>query len=230
MSTNISDDEKKQFDEKIIRLDSQLKTYNSYANKDFLYNTIDICLNEVFIINRIINGTTINTTITLKNALNNFINNQTNVASTYYYDTLIASLNIMQDFIIYVYPIFQNVDRVNCKFRYLAIIDDGTVIADSSKKNNIFGKGATAITTGSADPLSNLYISNIISSNGSGYLGKAINENHHSRPEMLFALFNTYGYCKRYSTSIKSKLYYIAKRLGGLQEENIGMLRFSIQI
>jgi len=206
---------------------------NPFVNKRFLDVAMNTYINQICDINTTINGNIINKTITVYDAIKDFLNNQTNVSDTYYYDTLIGALNYAQDKIIETDPIILGGStRTKFNFRYLVTSDDGTVIADSSKTNNIFGMSAKPITTNSSDPLNNLYISSIISSNGSGFLGKAINENHHSRPELLYSLINNsgIGYCRRYSSSIKAKLYYICKRIGGTSEENLGSLRLSIQV
>jgi len=60
--------------------------------------------------------------------------------------------------------------------------------------------------------------------------GNNINENHHTRPEMLTALFKDsgVGFSRRYSTSSSADLYYMAQRVGISLEENQGAIRISI--
>jgi hypothetical protein len=120
------------------------------------------------------------------------------------YNNLINKLNAAQDAIV-------NSDmsgnlggstRTQYKLRYLITLDDGTVVADSSKSNNTFAN----------------------------FKDKKINENHHSRPEMILAMFSPsgVGYSNRYSSSVNAKLLYLANRVGISVHENMGAVRLSV--
>ena len=60
--------------------------------------------------------------------------------------------------------------------------------------------------------------------------GNQINENHHTRPEILGALFKESGiaFCKRYSSTTSSVNYYMAQRLGFSSEDNSGAIRVNV--
>jgi len=60
--------------------------------------------------------------------------------------------------------------------------------------------------------------------------GNQINENHHTRPEILGALFKESGiaFCKRYSSTTSSVNFYMAQRLGMSSEDNVGAIRINV--
>ena len=120
------------------------------------------------------------------------------------YNKLIEELNNAQDAIVMA-DISNNLggtSRTQYKLRYLIALDDGTVIADSSRATNTF----------------------------TNFRAKTINENHHSRPEMLMSLLSTsgVGYANRYSSSVNAKLLYLSNRIGIMAQDNVGTVRLSV--
>jgi hypothetical protein len=136
----------------------------------------------------------------------------------------------------------------------LATIDDGSVCFDSTKalqttagiitnltssnRGNTFINYSKKISlvsplwssTNSAsftDSASNI-VTYVIGTAG----GNNINENHHTRPELLSALFKDsgVGFSKRYSTTSSANLYYMAQRIGIASEENQGAIRISVPV
>jgi len=118
------------------------------------------------------------------------------------YNSMLTALNAAQDNLTQIYPPMAGASRTSHKLRFLVTSDDGTVVADSSKSNNTFAN----------------------------YNSKSINENHHSRPEMLVALLSNsgVGYSERYSSSVSANLVYLASRIGTSTSVNDGTIRLSI--
>jgi hypothetical protein len=60
--------------------------------------------------------------------------------------------------------------------------------------------------------------------------GNGVNENHHTRPEMLLALFSntSTGSASRWSSSTKTVNLYLAQRLGFGPESNFGCVRVNV--
>ena len=119
-------------------------------------------------------------TLTVSNYLNSFLSNQTENN----YVNLITAIYCAHYYICYSsgYDI-SNLDNQyssstsnisSYKFRFLFVLDDGTILCDSSKLFNFWGTKATTDTN-----------SGLVTANGTGFQGKAINENHHSRPEEI---------------------------------------------
>jgi len=110
--------------------------------------------------------------------------------------------------------------------RLLLTIDDGSVAIDTSKSASVhvwenFSNKIKISATGSTGGI------NFTAGSAGGNL---INENHHSRPEMLQALLSKdgNGFSKRYSSSIKAKFVYYAVRMGLTLEDADGILRISV--
>jgi hypothetical protein len=110
--------------------------------------------------------------------------------------------------------------------RFLLTIDDGSVAIDTSKSVSVhvwdnFNNKIKISATGSTGGIN-------FTAGSAG--GNSINENHHTRPEMLQALLSKdgNGFSKRYSSSIKSKLVYYAVRIGQTLEDADGIVRISI--
>ena len=86
----------------------------------------------------------------------------------------------------------------------MLILDDGTVIFDSTK-----------------GPAGNTYAS---------YKNKTVNsDNHNTRPEVLNAVLSSsgVGVAARFSSSSGSELKYLAQRMGEAPQRNLGTLRVS---
>ena len=62
--------------------------------------------------------------------------------------------------------------------------------------------------------------------------GNAINENHHTRPEILLALFSNtgIGFAQRWSSSTRANNLYIAQRIGTNPENNQGTIRLNVPV
>jgi hypothetical protein len=62
--------------------------------------------------------------------------------------------------------------------------------------------------------------------------GNGINENHHTRPEILLALFSNtgVGYAQRWSSSSRTNNIYIAQRIGVAPESNQGTIRLNVPV
>ena len=134
------------------------------------------------------------------------------------------------------------------------IMDTGKCTFDTTNDNNQIICLISSTTTGSGAPLGNTYInfSKKILINSTAYSGSAdntnntavsgvtfvygtaggnsVNENHHSRPEFLSALFQDAGiaYAKRFSSSTSTVNFYIANRFGLSSEENLGTIRLNV--
>jgi len=144
--------------------------------------------------------------------------------------------------------------------RLMFVMDDGTPILDTGKctlsannANQIVSLLSSA-TTASGAPLGNSFINfakkifiastaysgsaNNTDVNGSETLvygtagGNSINENHHTRPEFLGALFKDSGiaFSKRYSSSVAVQNLYMAQRFGVGSEENLGAVRLNVPV
>jgi len=94
-------------------------------------------------------------------------------------------------------------DLSNNGLKIQLILDDGTVILDTGKLD--------------------------ASNNAPDYGKKAINENHHSRPEYLQAMLSSSGVgsALRYSSTNAYSYQYYAVRLGNSPQNNIGALRIA---
>jgi hypothetical protein len=144
--------------------------------------------------------------------------------------------------------------------RLMFLMDDGTPILDTGKctfaqdNTNQIVSLLSSKTTISGAPLGNSFInfakkiliastaySGSISNsivNGNETLvygtagGNSINENHHTRPEFLGALFKDSGvaFAKRFSSSTTSQNLYMAQRFGIGSEENLGAIRINVPV
>jgi len=144
--------------------------------------------------------------------------------------------------------------------RLMFIMDDGTPILDTGKcvftaSNTNQIKSLLGDSSPSKTPrLGNTYINfskkiavastaysgstNNTIENGTDTIvygtagGNSVNENHHTRPEFLGALFKDSGvaFAKRYSSSTSSLNFYMAQRFGISSEENLGALRLNVPV
>ena len=134
--------------------------------------------------------------------------------------------------------------------RILGTIDDGSVYFDATKcstltsdgtfysagsntwvnfinKIKIAQHGTKVLTTSNQLTITNSATMTVGTAGGNN-----INENHHTRPEMLLALLssNGTGFAQRFSTSSQDFLLYYAVRLGTVTELNYGSVRISVPL
>jgi len=183
-------------------------------------------------------------TTTVQNALSSFL---TSVTAQNYYKfaaSFTAALNASNTLL----SLTNKTNAING----LSAIDDGSVLFDSTKttqstaglitslvssnRGNTFAnfKNKISLLVGAYTSGNNGVLTDA-SGNSVAYVigtagGNNINENHHTRPEMLTALFKDsgVGFSRRYSTSSSADLYYMAQRVGISLEENQGAIRISI--
>lgn len=198
---------------------------NSFANKTFLDNAMTSLLaynnNAVPI------------------ALENFFLNQTQAN----YDALWKILCLAQDSIVSTNTAnlgSSNGVRSAYKFRFLIASDDGTCVMDSSRADGA-SNGSTNYQGGTGQNISSKsLVPNVVNNPATGvvinannffyFQAKQVNENHHSRPEMLLALLSNSGsgYSERFSSSVSANLIYAAQRLGTTTQKNMGTIRVSL--
>lgn len=195
--------------------------------------------------------------LTVSAALNNFLQNMKTGSSSVnaYYDALVQIANDALLSLLSSYPSETKSlsETLSVSYlKYLITNDDGTVIADSSK-NTISGGTFTGVGTNLYPNFYNKVTVSPVTSSGAytstsnsvkvtdasgnnitlygGIAAGGINENHHSRPEMLMALLSNAGtgYSSRYSSSSGAYYSYYAIRLGISSEQNMGTIRLAIQ-
>jgi hypothetical protein len=193
---------------------------------------------------------------TVQNALNTFLSIPNNIVNYYQF---IASVVKAVNSINAANPTTASSGKNG--LRVLATIDDGSVLLDTGRctfssnnlnqivalcglvvnvPGNIYVNYSNKIFINVFNPTSvsnnaNLAVAADTSTIGltSGTAGgNSVNENHHSRPEMLSALFKDsgIGYAKRYSSSTSSQNYYLAQRMGISTEENLGCIRVNVPV
>jgi hypothetical protein len=150
-----------------------------------------------------------------------------------------------------------NIDYTSGKngIRILATMDDGTPIVDTGKcvSTATTTNQITSLVGSFVPTLGNTYVnfskkitilnanyssSNTVTdaSNNSVTLGtaggNAINENHHTRPEFLLALFSSSsnGSATRWSSSTNANNIYLAQRMGFTPEANFGAIRINVPV
>lgn len=170
-------------------------------------------------------------------ALNKFLNAQTQAN----YDALWTSLTSAQDAIVAndSANLGPTGPRTAYKFRFLITMDDGTTVMDSSRADGASNGSANYVVNGVSINNKSL-VPNVVNNPASGvvtyannffyYQNKQVNENHHSRPEILLALLsnNGNGFSERFSSSVSSNLLYLAQRIGTNSQKNVGTIRISV--
>jgi len=114
------------------------------------------------------------------------------------------------------------VSYANNGFKFLLALDDGTVIVDTSKSDNVTtNKTVGSVASGTS----------VAPNTAASYGCKLVNENHNSRPEVLNAVLSASGVgsARRYSSSSGSAFVYYAVRLGTSPQANLGTLRIAAQ-
>jgi hypothetical protein len=187
--------------------------------------------------------------------LNNPIPSSASTGNIQYYQfvySLVKALNYYNDL-----PISESVGFTSGKngVRVLATMDDGTPIVDTGKcvidssvNNQIISLIGSSVPT-----LGNTYVNfskkiTILNSNFSSNNtvtdvsgnsltlgtagGNGINENHHTRPEFLLALFSSSstGTATRWSSSTGTTNIYLAQRMGFTPEANFGGIRVNVPV
>lgn len=183
-------------------------------------------------------------TTTVQNALNLFV---TTVTAQNYYKFAAACTAAMN-----ASNTLLSLSNKSNAINSLACIDDGSVVFDSTKatqssaglitnlvssnRGNTFANFSKKISllVGAYTSGNNGVLTDA-SGNSVAYVigtagGNNINENHHSRPEILTSLLKDsgIGFSKRFSTSSNADLYYMSQRVGISLEENQGTFRISI--
>ena len=107
-------------------------------------------------------------------------------------------------------------------FKFLLALDDGTVIVDTSKSDNVTTtKAIGSVASGTS----------VAPNSAAAYGCKIVNENHGSRPEIMNATLSASGVgsARRFSSSSSSAFAYYAVRLGNSSQSNLGTLRIAAQ-
>jgi hypothetical protein len=107
-------------------------------------------------------------------------------------------------------------------FKIMLVLDDGTVIVDTSKE--------TAQNAQAGTPVVNTFAAYVAGDVPATY-ANAINVNHNTRPEILNATLSErgIGVSRRYSGTSSAVYQYYAVRLGNSPQDNLGTLRVAYQ-